>query len=210
MLPTRRLPRWPEDPHAVLAGLCKEMTVNLWLHGAAARHGTRRYGGQSRDTMPLPPLSVAFSAALGAQRGGTRHASRIVLDAAAHYPASRLFQHPPSVRRNVWTAVGFSMESWNRSMDKAKEKSIRGSVRPAASGRPPQECEKKQLLQNASHAIYSWVFRSGPSRAMHASSSEANLACISVNFSINVFAGQRWEALLQAHDRHRGAAYPYL
>ena len=83
---------------------------------------------------------------------------------------------------------------------------------PAASGRPPHECREKRLLQNISHphAICSWVFRSAPSRVMRASSSEANLACISVNFSINVFAGQRWEALLQAHDRHRGAAYPYL
>ncbi|EMS66814.1 hypothetical protein TRIUR3_11211 [Triticum urartu] len=122
------------SPDVLHAALATEMTVNLWLHGAAARHGTRRYGGQSRDTMPLPPLSVAFSAAPGAQRGGTRHASRIVLDAAAHYPTSRLFQRPPSVRRNVWTTVGerksvlsinrvkgSSMESSNRSMDKAKE-----------------------------------------------------------------------------------------
>ncbi|XBH83296.1 hypothetical protein VPH35_071748 [Triticum aestivum] len=82
------------SPDVLHAGLATEMTLNLWLHGAAARHGTRQYGGQSRDTMPLPPLSVAFSAAPGAQRGGTRHASRIVLDAAAHYPASRLFQRP--------------------------------------------------------------------------------------------------------------------
>ena len=82
------------SPDVLHAALATEMTVNLWLHAAAARHGTRQYGGQSRDTMPLPPLSVAFSAAPGAQRGGTRHASRIVLDAAAHYPASRLFQRP--------------------------------------------------------------------------------------------------------------------
>ncbi|XP_044406422.1 uncharacterized protein [Triticum aestivum] len=180
MLPTRLLPRRPEDPHAVLAGLCKEMTVNLWLHGAAARHGTRRYGGQSRDTMPLPPLSVAFSAAPGAQRGGTRHASRIVLDAAAHNPASRLFQRPPSVRRNVWTTVGSSMESSNRSMDKAKENPY-----VVLSGLLLQVILLKSVRRSSCCRMHRTLYTHGSS-------------------------GQRWEALLQAHDRHQGAAYPYL